>query len=170
MGKGNGTSRASSSNSPKGISEVGGGEIASQEKSIKAGFAEKRQTISDDLDRLRNEKGVVGKLVNKEINSAIDKAEDALKMFEEVQSVQDTYFVHEKVGKELRSAAYRLMDLAQTHEANAYDATGKAKNTYSKAATALRQAAYEIGESIKQYGYDDFAKLEDIYRSQNKWK
>lgn len=166
MGKGNGGTRFSSSNSPRGLSDT----FSKEEASIKESFAQGRENSIKEIENYR-ESGKAGELVNKEIDKAIGEVREALKKYEDISSVEGTYWTQSEVHKELGRIAWQLNDKARTQEANANDATnGQIKKTFTKAANALGMAAWLIGRADGYITNEALGKLESGYRVQNKWK
>lgn len=166
MGKSNGGTRKSSSNSPKGLSNTS--TIEAKIASIKADFVSGREEAIADIKAYRAQ-GKVGQMVNAEIDRAIEQAENALRLYESVNSVQEVNEVDDKVGTELKRIASRLDDMARTHQANANDATGRVKNTSERAASALYMAAHNVRNASNYAPNSILARLWELYRSQNKW-
>lgn len=169
MAKGNGTTRGGGGSSARG----GNQPSRSEELSLKHDLTENREQLVSSLKDENRWDGRVGELVNAEIERATGNIENALKQMEAAGSVNDINEADSNFHRVVRSNVARLSELADLHEHNMSYTSGRAKNTLQKAADALRMAAYNITEIDRgsgTYGGDILIKLEDIYRSQNKWK
>lgn len=147
-------------------------ENKAEENEIKRSLAENRESLVSSIKETRMS-GKVGELVNSEIDRAKDNIENALKQMEDAGTVNDVYEANSNLHRVVRSSVSRLSYVAELHEHNMGYSQGRTKNTLQKAADALRSTAYEITKIIDgsgKYGLKELMRLEDIFRSQNRWK
>ena len=148
MAKGNGSTRQGNSSSPRGIGNSSQTAARAMEEGLKRSLADDRERVIENLKETRRT-GEVGKLVNEEINRAINSY----------------------LGNRLRSIVARLSIEADRHEWNSNYATGRRIRTLNNAADALRQTAYEITQIVdNRYGSDSLSQMFEVFRSQNRWK
>lgn len=170
MAKGSGSTRQGNSSSPRGIGNSSQTAARAMEEGLKRSLADDRERVIENLKETRRT-GEVGKLVNEEIDRAINNTEEALKKMESVNNIAEINEADSYLGNRLRSIVARLSIEADRHEWNSNYATGRRIRTLNNAADALRQTAYEITQIVdNRYGSDSLSQMFEVFRSQNRWK
>lgn len=160
MGKGSGGTRASSSGSPRGLS-------ASQQDAENSIIMEGRAMEKEARDAIENRieeiveyarsfiiDDAAGRIINNKLKRAIDEYEINAKDIANSLTEQTALYGAQEMRKRLGRIIQQVGDNS-VERANADDATGRRKQTYTKAAERLDSVSFaldSIGNNDKNFG------------------